>query len=108
MSLSALKTYLGNCHCGAFVFQTLLPEITSVYVCNCSWCSRVGWQILAVTDPEKEFKFVKGDETSLKTYRFGYKMHHKVRVLGEFSRCKPALRDCGCTIILRDLADLLF
>jgi hypothetical protein len=35
-----LKTYYGNCHCGAFKFNLKLLEIASVTSCNCSICFR--------------------------------------------------------------------
>jgi hypothetical protein len=39
-----LKTYTGNCHCGAvtIVYHTKpLPEVEGIKSCNCSICARV-------------------------------------------------------------------
>ena len=41
MAEEALKTYHGNCHCGAFQFSVKLPELKQVYACDCSICTKV-------------------------------------------------------------------
>lgn len=72
-----LKTYRGNCHCGAFVFEAQMPEIKDVMQCNCSICQRKGY--LLVNPVEGSFKVVKGDLDQLTTYRFASeKIQHKV------------------------------
>ena len=63
------KTYRGNCHCGAYVYEVELPEITSVAACNCSICSKKGYLFVFVGDDDK-FSVVKGDG-ALKGYGFG-------------------------------------
>jgi hypothetical protein len=69
------KTYRGNCHCGAFVFEVEAPEITSVGDCNCSICSKRGYLWLV---PKKPLTIVK-DEGKLVHYAFGSKqMDHQV------------------------------
>jgi hypothetical protein len=62
-----LKTYHGNCHCGAFKFTIDVPEITAVTRCKCSICFIKGYQWL-FPGPGC-FKIVKG-EGSLKDYTF--------------------------------------
>ncbi|KAH7123343.1 glutathione-dependent formaldehyde-activating enzyme [Dactylonectria estremocensis] len=71
------KTYRGNCHCGAFVYEIDLPEIKTVNECNCSICSRKGY--LWLFPPTRDgFKIVKGAEDELTTYTFAAKhLHHK-------------------------------
>jgi hypothetical protein len=64
-----LRTYRGNCHCKAFVYEVQLPEIKVVYQCNCSICHKKGY---LWTFPERadHFKIVKGDENTLSDYTF--------------------------------------
>ena len=71
-----LKTYKGNCHCGAFKFSIKIPELTSVTECNCSICFRKGY--MWVAPGAGGFTIEKG-EGSLKDYEFGkLSMSHKV------------------------------
>jgi hypothetical protein len=71
-----LKTYYGNCHCGAFKFNVELPEMTSARTCNCSICFRTGGKWLFPSTGC--FTIEKGEET-LKNYEFGLKtLEHKV------------------------------
>ncbi|KAI0404513.1 glutathione-dependent formaldehyde-activating enzyme [Xylaria palmicola] len=64
-----LKTYRGNCHCAAFVYEITLPEIKQVSECNCSVCYKKAalWAFPAPAD----VKFVKGDPSALANYNFG-------------------------------------
>lgn len=63
-----LKTYRGNCHCGAFVYEARLPEITSYTQCNCSICDKKGYAYLV---PEGgQVDVVKGSIDELATYAF--------------------------------------
>lgn len=63
-----LKTYRGNCHCGAFVYEAKLPEITSYTQCNCSICHKKGYAYLV---PEGgQIDVVKGSIDELATYAF--------------------------------------
>ncbi|KAK3347015.1 Mss4-like protein [Lasiosphaeria hispida] len=69
-----LKTYRGNCHCGAFVYEVELPEIKAVSACNCSICTKKGYLWVKPS----EIKVVKGDEDALTGYTFGSKtFYHK-------------------------------
>lgn len=76
MSGEDLKTYRGNCHCGAFVYQVKLPEIKEYSECNCSICHKLGYAWLF---PSKEnLDIVKGSVDGLKAYTFnegGYVYH---------------------------------
>lgn len=70
-----LKTYRGNCHCGAFVYEVEAPEITSAGDCNCSICYKRGYLWLV---PKKPLTVVK-DEGKLVGYSFGSKaLDHQV------------------------------
>jgi hypothetical protein len=72
------KTYRGNCHCGAFVYEATLPEITTVSKCDCSLCSKKAYHWTSAAKPGS-FKVVKGDEDDLSVYAFGSKaISHKV------------------------------
>lgn len=78
------QTYRGNCHCGAYVYEARLPQITSVHECNCSICSKKGylWVFVGVDD---DFRVVKGADADLTSYSFGPQaMFHKV-LLGTLS-----------------------
>lgn len=73
-----LKTYRGNCHCGAFVYEIQMPEIKSAQECNCSMCRRKGY--LWVIPKSDTFKVVKGSPDQLTEYTFRTgTMIHKVR-----------------------------
>lgn len=65
------KTYRGNCHCGAFVYEADLPEIKGGTTCSCSMCFKKGTRI--VYTPTKNVRFVKGDESDLTKYQFNTK-----------------------------------
>lgn len=64
-----LKTYSGNCHCGAFKFHIRVPEITSVLDCDCSICFKKGYKW--VFPGEGGFVVDKGEGT-LKGYEFNH------------------------------------
>ncbi|KAF2174366.1 hypothetical protein K469DRAFT_500987, partial [Zopfia rhizophila CBS 207.26] len=71
------QTYRGNCHCGAFVYEIQVPEIKSVYECDCSICYKNGY--LWVFPYLHDYKIVKGDDNTLKEYAFANKtIIHKV------------------------------
>lgn len=71
-----LKTYSGNCHCGAVKFTFEAPEGPSVVECNCSICFKKAYKHLF---PELgTLNIVRGEE-HLKDYEFGGKnMLHRV------------------------------
>lgn len=74
-----LRTYRGNCHCKAFVYEAQLPEIKAVKQCNCSICHKKGY-LWVMPETVNHFKIVKGDENTLTTYTFNAKNRsHKVR-----------------------------
>ncbi|RWA05046.1 hypothetical protein EKO27_g10059 [Xylaria grammica] len=66
-----LKTYRGNCHCAAFVYEISLPEIKQATECNCSICYKKA-SIFVFPKPS-DVKFVKGDPSALTNYTFNEK-----------------------------------
>lgn len=69
MADSNTKTYRGNCHCAAFVYEVDIPEFSSAGECNCSICSKKG--VLWAYAPPEALRVVKGSEDALSTYKFG-------------------------------------
>ncbi|KAJ0115342.1 glutathione-dependent formaldehyde-activating gfa [Diaporthe amygdali] len=67
-SAENLKTYRGNCHCGAFIYEATLPEITSYSECNCSICRKKGYAWLFAS--EGQLDIVKGSIDELASYTF--------------------------------------
>lgn len=68
----ALKTYRGNCHCAAFVFEATIPENTKAELCNCSNCYKKG-AVWAMIPNKDNFTIAKGDLDKAKDYRFASK-----------------------------------
>ncbi|KAH9221425.1 Mss4-like protein [Leptodontidium sp. 2 PMI_412] len=65
---SELKTYYGNCHCGAYKFSVKLPELKSAMTCNCSICLKKGtWWVF----PGAGCLIVEKGEYHLKSYEYG-------------------------------------
>ncbi|KFY01241.1 hypothetical protein O988_02852 [Pseudogymnoascus sp. VKM F-3808] len=65
---SELKTYSGNCHCGAFKFNIQIPELQSFVECNCNTCSKSGYKW--IFPDANHFSIVRGDGM-LTVYDFG-------------------------------------
>ncbi|KAK6189227.1 hypothetical protein LQW54_013493 [Pestalotiopsis sp. IQ-011] len=68
------RTYRGNCHCKAHIYEIAVPEIKSLGSCNCSSCTKKG--MLWTYGKHKDLVWVKGDEDSLADYTFGKKGMH--------------------------------
>jgi hypothetical protein len=78
ISMADAKTYRGNCHCKAYVFEAQMPEIKEAGSCNCSVCFKksVLWGRIAKPG---DLTWVKGSESTLADYTFGRAaFHHKV------------------------------
>ncbi|KAJ7291439.1 Mss4-like protein [Mycena rebaudengoi] len=60
MSDAGLKTYEGNCHCGAVKFTVSLPplETTPLHACQCSICTKKGYLFVFAT--KSALRFAKG------------------------------------------------
>lgn len=90
------RTYRGNCHCKAHVYEITIPEIKSLGSCNCSSCTKKG--LLWTYGKHKDLVWVKGDEDSLADYTFGKKgVHYKVRASKAMGRGETG-RVCGISI----------
>ncbi|RCI09226.1 hypothetical protein L249_1395 [Ophiocordyceps polyrhachis-furcata BCC 54312] len=68
-----LRTYRGNCHCGHYVYEAELPEIKSLYDCNCSICTKKGYLGVFVGAADGSFRVLKGTDEDLTSYSFGPK-----------------------------------
>ncbi|KAI1769514.1 glutathione-dependent formaldehyde-activating enzyme [Hypoxylon sp. FL1150] len=70
------KTYRGNCHCGAYVYEVkaATPENLKVSECNCSSCYKKG--ALYALYKTEDINFIKGDPSTLTDYTFGEKKWH--------------------------------
>ncbi|KAI1175362.1 glutathione-dependent formaldehyde-activating enzyme [Nemania sp. FL0916] len=91
-----MKTYRGNCHCAAFVYEITLPEIKQVMECNCSICYKKA--ALWVFPKPGDFKFIQGTPPQITKYNFGKnKFTHEfcptcgvsVMVVGHLTPPKP-------------------
>lgn len=88
-----LRVYRGNCHCGTFVYEIEVPEIKSVFECNCSICCKKAYIWLRL-DSDTGIKVVKGTKDALTEYTFGpKKIRHKVS--GGFISLSPDKRNSG-------------
>lgn len=91
-----LKTYRGNCHCAAFVYEISLPEIKQASDCNCSVCYKKA--AIWVFPKPSDVKFVKGDPSGLTDYTFNKKQYtHKVRSLKD---------SCSCDMLLLEYREM--
>jgi hypothetical protein len=82
---SPLRTFEGDCHCGAlgFAFQTSLPAAEwSVRACQCGFCRAHGAR--TTSDPSGRLAFRVKRREALQRYRFGL-------MTADFLLC----RDCG-------------
>ena len=70
--MSEKKTYPGGCHCGQVRFEADI-DLATVYACNCSMCSKMGWRLSFV--PESDFRLLQGQE-ALADYQFNKKHIH--------------------------------
>lgn len=69
MSASSGKVqYHGNCHCGKYRFELLMPEITSGMECTCRQCKKKGYRWVAVSGDRLT---VVKDDGSLTEYNSG-------------------------------------
>lgn len=66
---AAVKTYRGNCHCGAFIFELTTAPIETAASCNCSSCIKKACMWLPLLD-EGALTVVK-DEGKLAEYTCG-------------------------------------
>lgn len=80
-----MKSYPGNCHCGAigFDFRTAVaPADWSIRACQCAFCR--AHDALSCSDPEGDLSFASSRPESLNRYRFAMRT-------ADFLLC----RNCG-------------
>jgi hypothetical protein len=93
-----MPTYRGSCHCGAVQFQ-IESEISDVYTCDCSLCSKKN--ALMTTVHEDNFKLLAGEE-KLSLYQWNAKIarHYFCSVCGiyPFHRKRSARDHYGINV----------
>jgi hypothetical protein len=67
-----MKTYTGGCHCGKVRYE-VKTDLSQVFSCNCSHCSRHG--IVPTFVPADQFELVSGAD-HLVEYLFNKKVLH--------------------------------
>ena len=65
--MSDMLWHKGGCHCCKVRFEVQAPRRIEVGECNCSMCSRTGYQHLVVQ--KERFRLVSGEE-ALTSYQF--------------------------------------
>jgi hypothetical protein len=71
--MAEVKTYVGGCHCGRVRYE-VTADVSQVWECNCSFCSRRA-HLLKFVMPD-EFKLLSG-EAGLTDYQFReHNRHH--------------------------------
>ena len=74
-------THRGGCHCGAVRFEVRAPARVTVQRCNCSMCTRTGFQHLIV--PGRDFTLLQGaDAITTYTFNTGVAKHTFCKVCG--------------------------
>lgn len=75
-----MPLYRGSCHCGAVQFE-IDTEITDLYTCDCSLCSKKNALMTSVH--EDKFRLVAGeDKLSLYQWNTGVARHYFCSVCG--------------------------
>ena len=93
-------THLGGCHCGRVRFEVDAPAELPIDECNCSMCSRFGYQHLIV--PAERFRLVRGRD-ALTTYTFntGTAQHYFCATCGVKSFYVPRSHPDGFSVNAR-------
>jgi len=68
-----MKTYEGNCHCGAVRFSFKHGDITEGVRCNCSICKRKAAVMSPFTIKAEELE-IQANDDALGCYQFGSKI----------------------------------
>jgi hypothetical protein len=99
--------HTGGCHCGKVRFEVDAPAEFEITDCNCSMCSRTGYQHLMV--PQARFRLL-SDAADLVTYQFNTKTakHLFCRHCGIKSFYVPRSHPDGYSINVRCLDEGTF
>lgn len=77
-----MTLYRGSCHCGGVQFE-IDTEITDIYVCDCSLCSKKNALMTSVR--EDRFRLVAGeDKLTLYQWNTGVARHYFCSVCGVY------------------------
>jgi hypothetical protein len=98
----SLVKHSGGCHCGRVRFEVMAPASFEAGECNCSMCSRTGFQHLAV--PAAQFRLLSGED-ALSNYQFNTRVakHFFCRHCGIKSFYVPRSHPDGFSINIRCL-----
>jgi hypothetical protein len=98
----SLVKHSGGCHCGRVRYEVMAPAKFEVGECNCSMCSRTGFQHLPV--PAAQFKLLAGED-ALSNYQFNTKVakHLFCRFCGVKSFYVPRSHPDGFSVNVRCL-----
>lgn len=95
-------THAGGCHCGAVRFEARAPARVTAQRCNCSMCSRTGFEHLIV--PAADFRLLAGaDQLSTYTFNTGVAKHLFCKRCGVKSFYVPRSNPDGYSVNLRCL-----
>ncbi|KAH8680898.1 Mss4-like protein [Xylariales sp. PMI_506] len=91
------KTYRGNCHCAAYIYEITLPEIKKASACNCTICYRKG--ALWLFPGKGNLTFIKGDIDSLSSYTFNQKLFHHKLIRAACANGTQFCQTCGTAVM---------
>ncbi len=95
-------THRGGCHCGQVRFEVDAPAQIDVTDCNCSVCSKAGFQHLIVT--QSNFRLLKGEDAlTAYTFNTGTAKHYFCRYCGIKSFYVPRSHPDGYSVNARCL-----
>ena len=90
----------GGCHCGGVRFEVHAPAKVLVQRCNCSMCTKIGFEHLIV--PAADFKLVSGaDMLTTYTFNTGVAKHLFCKRCGVKSFYVPRSNPDGYSVNLR-------
>ena len=90
----------GGCHCGAVRFELRAPSRVTVQRCNCSICTRSGFEHLIV--PAADFTLCSGaEQLTMYTFNTGVARHLFCKVCGIKSFYVPRSNPDGYSVNLR-------
>jgi hypothetical protein len=97
----------GDCHCGRVQFEFESEPDVEIHECNCSICSRVGFQHLII--PAAAFKLLTDwQELTLYTFSTGVAKHYFCRTCGVKPFYVPRSNPDGISINFRCVDDSSF
>ena len=93
-------THTGGCHCGAVRFEVRAPRKVLVQHCNCSMCSKIGFEHLIVS--ASDFKLLTSEDAlTLYTFNTGVAKHLFCKRCGVKSFYVPRSNPDGFSVNVR-------